>query len=280
MLKRVDRVLLAVRSREAAEETFRQLLGAEKVREGRSGLLNAESTVLQAGASEFELLEPRGDGPLADFVGRWGEGIFAIGFSTDDLSGLAGRLSGRRVAFTEEDGRLHLGPEQTRGMRVVLCRHEERRPVGLIRWLYEVTNIVDDHKAAASLCADLFGLDPGKFVPIASERYGYEGALLMFDPPERLDRIELAQITDPSLAMGRFAAKRGESIYMGYVETDDVLAVVERLEKRGARWAGRSNDPNPEGLFVHPSSLHGMLLGVSRTNLAWMWSGRPELARR
>jgi hypothetical protein len=67
---------------------------------------------------------------------------------------------------------------------------------------------------------------------------------------------------------------------MCYVETDDVQAVQRRLQARGARYAGRSDDPNPEGLFIHPTALHGMLMGVSRTNLAWAWSGRPELARR
>ena len=34
--------------------------------------------------------------------------------------------------------------------------------------------------------------------------------------------------------MGRFKAKRGESLYMCYVETPDVKAIAERLE---ARWA-------------------------------------------
>jgi hypothetical protein len=67
---------------------------------------------------------------------------------------------------------------------------------------------------------------------------------------------------------------------MGYVETDDVAAIQRRLEDQGARYTGRSDDPNPEGLFIHPTAMHGMLMGVSRTNLAWSWSGRPELARR
>jgi hypothetical protein len=56
--------------------------------------------------------------------------------------------------------------------------------------------------------------------------------------------------------------------------------VQRRLEARGARYAGRTDDPHPEGLFIHPTALHGMLMGVSRTKLAWTWSGRPELAKR
>jgi catechol 2,3-dioxygenase-like lactoylglutathione lyase family enzyme len=280
MLKAVDRVQLAVRDRIAAEETFRDLLGAEKLREDTSDLLAARRTVIQAGVSEFELLQPTDEGPVGAFLSRWGEGIFSAGFSTADLSALAERLSQRGVRWQDEGEQVYIEPDQTPGMRIVLSPETPRRAVGLVKGLYEVTNIVDSHAKAADFYADAFGLDKPKFHPITSDNYGYDGTLLLFDPPERLDRIELTQITDPSLPMGRFAAKRGQSIYMAYTETDDVQAVVDRLQRRGARYAGRSDDPNPEGLFIHPSTLHGMLLGVSRTNLAWIWSGRPELASR
>jgi len=280
MLRRVDRMLLAVRDREAAADTFRSILGAERVREDTSQLLAARRTVVQAGISEFELLEPTGEGPVLAHLERWDEGILAVGFSAADLSALGSRLSQRGVSYSEDDGRLWIASDQTKGMNVVLSPDEERSPVGLIKWLYEVTNVVDDHERAAAFYADAFGLDPARFSPIHSDRYGYTGQLLLFNPPQQLDRIELTQITEPSMAMGRFAARRGQSIYMGYVETDDVAAVQRRLDGRGARYDGRSDDPNPEGLFIHPTALHGMLMGVSRTNLAWSWSGRPEMAQR
>jgi hypothetical protein len=31
-------------------------------------------------------------------------------------------------------------------------------------------------------------------------------------------------------------------------------------------------------MFIHPTALHGVLMGISRTNWAWTWSGHPELA--
>jgi len=287
MLKCVDRMLLAVRDRAAAADTFCAILGAERVRDETSKLLAARRTVVQAGLSEFDLLEPAGEGPGATHLERWGEGILGVGFSTTDLSTLGRRLSERGITHSEEDGRLFIparpaggASDQTPGMNIVLSPHEERSPVGLVKWLYEVTNLVDDHQKAAAFYADTFGLDASKFSPIESEQYGYTGQLLLFNPPQQLDRIELTQIREPSLAMGRFFARRGQSIYMAYVETDDVAAVQRRLDERGARYAGRSDDPNPEGLFIHPTALHGMLMGVSRSNLAWSWSGRPELAQR
>ena len=126
--------------------------------------------------------------------------------------------------------------------------------------------------------ADTFDRDASRFCPIKSEQWGYSGTLTLFDPPSRLDRIELTQTTEPSLAMGRFFARRGPSIYMCYAETGNTGAIRERLEARGSRYtAGRENGGG--NLFIHPTALHGVLMGISRANLAWTWSGRPELAR-
>ena len=53
----------------------------------------------------------------------------------------------------------------------------------------------------------------------------------------------------------------------------------ERLDAAGARYAPKEAPAQPNSLFVHPSSTHGVLIGVSPKNLAWVWSGRPELAK-
>ena len=278
MLQRVDRVQLAVRDRAIAADAFAEVLGGAKAQEDELRVYNAKRSVVQAGESEFELLAPAGDGPVAAHLERWGEGIFAAGFSTDDPGLLARRMDDRGLHFREEGGQIFIEPDQTRGMRTVISRSSEREPVGLISALYEVTNIVEDHEQAATFYADAFGLDATRFCPIKSEQWGYAGTLTLFDPPSRLDRIELTQTTEPSLAMGRFFARRGPSIYMCYAETGNTGAIRERLEARGSRYtAGRENRGG--NLFIHPTALHGMLMGISRANLAWTWSGRPELAR-
>jgi hypothetical protein len=278
MLQRVDRMQLAVRDRGMAADTFAEVLGAEKVREDELRIFNAKRTVVRAGESEFELLEPAGDGPVGTHLDRWGEGIFAGGFSTDDPGLVARRMDDRDMHFKEEGGQIFIEPDQTRGMRTVISRTSEREPAGLISALYEVTNIVEDHEEAASFYADAFGLDASRFCPIKSEQWGYTGTLTLFDPPSRLDRIEITQTKEPSLAMGRFFARRGPSIYMCYAETGNTGAIREGLDRRGSRYtAGRENGGG--NLFIHPTALHGMLMGISRANLAWTWSGRPELAR-
>lgn len=277
MLERVDRMLLAVRDRAAAVETFASVLSARKVRDDEVRLFSARRAVVQVGESQFELLEPAGDGAVASHLDRWGEGIFAAGFSSGKLSALAGRLRQQGVSFAEEGDQIFIEPGQTRGMRMVISPAAAREPVGFITWLYEVTNIVKDHQEAARFYADAFDLDSKRFSPIASEQFGYAGTLTLFDPPARLDRIELTQITQPSLAMGRFFARRGPSVYMCFAETPDARPIRERLDERGGRYA-RQGDYDAGGVFIHPSALHGMLMGISITNKAWLWSGRPELA--
>ncbi len=277
MLTQVDRIQVVVRDRVEATETYAALFGAEKVREGGSRLQNAHITTLQLGDSEVDLLEPAGDGPVADFAASWTEGLYGVGFSTPDVSAMAAHFDELQVPYEEEKGRLVIHGHQPHGCPTLISADETREPVGHMRHIYEVTNPVPDAAATTALYAGIYGLDPTKFCPIRSKRYGYEGSLTLFDPPNRLDRIEVTQ-TFGGGAMDRFFQKRGASLYMCYCETDDVMALAARLKERGARFAQGGDRPDDTGLFIHPSALHGMLMGVSRTNFAWAWSGRPELA--
>lgn len=282
MLEHVDRMQLAVRDRATAAETFAHVLGAETVGDDEVKHLNAKRRTVQAGKSEFELLEPAGDGPVADYVAEWNEGLFGAGFSTNDVDAIAKRLSSKGVQYTEERGQLFIAPDQTPGLRMVISKEVDRSATGLISYLYEATNLINDHVAAGKFYADAFGLDESRYSPIKSHDYGYTGQLTMFNPPERLDRIELSQITDPHMPMGRFMTRRGsETLYMCYIECASVDPIAERLDQRSLRYSrGGENTHNPDNMFIHPTALHGVLMGCSRTNAAWVWSGHPELYTR
>ncbi|MEK7693338.1 MAG: VOC family protein [Chloroflexota bacterium] len=279
MLEHVDRVQIAVTDREAAAQTFIDVFDAKPVKDDEVRVLAAKRRVVHAGTSEFELLEPSGAGPVQAYLNQWGEGLFAAGFSTKDIAALASRLQSKGVQFTDEGGQLFIAPDQTPGLRMVISQEVARPMVGLMRYLYEATNLIEDHIAAATFYADRFGLDASNFVPIKSRDYGYVGQLTMFNPPDRLDRIELSQITDATKPMGRFMTRRGgETLYMCYIEAESVDPICERLDKKGMRYArGGENMHNPDNMFLHPATLHGVLMGCSRTNAAWVWSGRPEL---
>ncbi len=281
MLKRVDRVQIAVANLNSAEKVVSSIFGAEPLKRDEVAPIAAIRSTMQAGTSLIELVQPNGAGPVRDFVDRWGQGLFAAGFSVEDLDTAARHLEKQGAKFERASGQLFLDPSATFGMRVVLSLKHERAPVGLIKWTYEVTNVVRDWRAASARYTKLFSLDSSKFVPIESKDFGYTGALTMFDSPARLDRIEIAEITNADLAMGRFHGKRGDSLYMFFVETEDVSAIAKRIEATGSKanvW--RRDEAGAAEMFVHPSQFLGVLVGVSRTDVAWTWSGDPDRARR
>jgi len=280
MLDRCDRVQIAVHDASRAAERFGLLLGSEIARRDHSRHLAARRTILAVGESEFELCEPDGAGPTQDFLARRGEGLMTAGYCTADLDGLTRRWQGLGVSYDLDNEQLYLSAEATYGLPMVISASTYRRRVGPVSFLYETTNVLkSDWRRVAAVYAGLFGLDPSRFSEIGSPRFGYIGTLTLFDPPNRLDRIELSQVTDEVHAMGRFAKKHGDSLYMCYVEVHDWPNVRERLLSAGARYTPRGSDPvtDPDGGWVHPKDLHGLLLGISRTGLAWDWSGRKEL---
>jgi 4-hydroxyphenylpyruvate dioxygenase-like putative hemolysin len=277
MLRRVDRVQIIVRDRDEAVRTAAAVFGSEGARNDEVRALGAKRTTVQAGASMIEFLEPEGTGPVADFTARWGGGLYAAGFSTRDIDESAAHLRRAGVGFERANGQLLLDAAATGGMPTVISKFDERTPAGAIKWTYEVTNVVADWRATAARYARIFGLDTTKCVPIEHDEFGYTGTLTMFDAPARLYRIEIAQPTKDA-AMGRFHRRRGDSLYMFYVETDNVEAIAERLRERGGRFTPR-NEGLHDGMWIHPTAFCGVLVGVSRTNVAWRWSGDPARGR-
>ena len=282
MLTCVDRVQLAVTDRAHAAEPFRRLLGAEIAGEDAIAPLAVRRTTLAVGTSAVELLEPDGAGAVDTHLRRCGAGLFAAGFTTDRAAELRARLVARGLSFAEAGPQLFLAPEATgdHGLRCVVSPLAQRPAVGLASHLYEVTNLVADSAAASARYAEVFGLAPERYCPIESSEFGYRGVLTMFDPATRLDRIECITPYDAGKTMGRFMARRGESLYMCFVEAPDLRPIIARLDAHAPHdWspaAGGATDT----LFVHPKALAGLLLGVSRTSVGWLWSGAPECVVR
>lgn len=279
MLETMGGVVLAVRDIDAAKKTFEALFDVKEFASRHSDFYNADITLLLCGSDFIGLAAPTGDGAVAEHLDGLGEGLFAAIFTTGDVDAIAARAKERSVGFVEEGGVLNLDPASTFGLRMLVAPYEDHGSAGIISFIYEVTHLVKDWKSASGFLTDLFGLEGAKFSPIKSDQYGYEGVLTLFDPPDRLDRIEVVYPHDTAKAMGRFFVKRGEGPYMFFMETNDMPGLRKRLKAAGARFAPEEEPEQPNSLFVHPSSTHGVLIGVSPRNLAWVWSGRPELAR-
>jgi catechol 2,3-dioxygenase-like lactoylglutathione lyase family enzyme len=277
MLKRVDRVQIVVRDRAEAKRAAAAIFGAEFVRDDAVKLLGAKRTVCQVGASIIEFLEADGAGRVADFARQRGGGLYAARFSVTELEEAAALFDRNGLKFEREGGQLFLDSTTTCGMPTVISTFHERSPVGAIKWMYEVTNVVADWRAAAEHYTRIFGLDSSKYVPIEHADFGYIGTLTLFDAPARLDRIEISQPTSEA-AMGRFHRRNGDSLYMFYVEADNVEAIADRLREREGRFTPRREGLH-DGLWIHPTAFCGVLVGVSRTDVAWRWSGNPERGR-
>ncbi|TNE36536.1 MAG: hypothetical protein EP347_10760 [Alphaproteobacteria bacterium] len=279
MMDRIDRVQLAVHSAEKAAETFNRLLGTEVARQDTSAFLGARRTILAMGESELELCEADGAGLTQDFLGKRGEGLMRGGISTHDMAALKAHIGGLGFAVHEDGAQFYLDGKDHFGVPLVISPSAPRRRVGPVSFLYEFTNTLkSDWRQAAAHFAGLFRLEAQRFHGIASERWGYEGTLTLFDPPNRLDRIELSQVVKADVPMARYVAKHGDSLNMCYCESHDFEGLVDRFLGAGARCTprGPSMETEKDNFWSHPGDLHGLLLGVSRSTVGWSWSGRPE----
>ncbi|MCZ6659315.1 MAG: hypothetical protein O7C67_18680 [Gammaproteobacteria bacterium] len=276
MLDHVDRIQLTNRNAEATARRWCEIFAGEWMGTDALPALNAKRATVQVGVSLVEVLEPTGAGLVQDHLATGRGGPFAVGVAAHDLEGLRAHLGKQGISGIELGEQCLLTDSELGipGLNVLLSPAAERHRVGLVNNLYEATHLTDDADVAASAIARVFGLDQAAFVEIASEDYGYRGALTLFDAA-KLHRIETINPFDATKTMGRYFERFGPSLYMCYIETDDIAPLRERLQTLAPTdFTGSSDDP--DGLFVHPKALGGTMVGVSRLTHAWTWSGYPE----
>ena len=280
MLTEVDRLLVATPDAAAAAAAWRSVLGAEEVHSGQTTALGARRTVVRAGRSDVEFLQPDGTGPIADALSRRGRAhVWAAGAASPDPGAVAGtaRAAGARVG--SEGDRVHVELEiEGAPIRFVISPEAERAPAGRLDFLYEATVLAADQAGAVVRIRDAFGLDESVFTTITSEMFGYTGVLTLFRAGQ-LHRFEVITPIDRDKTMGRYHAREGACFYMGFAEASDLLDIERRIPPGGVtidRPEGRRIDQTPDQVWIHPPTLGGVMLGVSRPSMAWMWSGHPE----
>jgi hypothetical protein len=282
MLTEIDRVQLATPDAAGAAASWLAMVGAEEIGRDRVAHLAARRTTLRAGTSDIELLEPDGAGLVADELTRRGRAhLFAAGAASPDAGYVAERARAAGAAHHAENGRhmITLGIEGA-PIRFVISPESSRARAGDLDFLYEVTLLAADQAAAAGRIAAAFGLDAAHFTSIASPTFGYTGVLTLFRP-DRLHRFEVITPTDPAKTMGRYHAREGAAFYMAFAESARMTAVERAAKAAGAaitvdRPPERAPTRTPDQMWLHPSALGGMMLGVSRPSMAWRWSGHPE----
>ena len=275
MLTRIDRVLVTAHDAAAVANRWVELLDARVERHDSIAALGADRIVLSVGDAEVEILQPTEPGPVARHLAAGG-GAFAAGVATHNIHQLRRRLAEAGIVPTQIGQQFFIDAGRLRipGLNIVISVDVERPRTGLLMNLYEATHLTEDPTGTAVAIARLFGLDPKHFVPIRSDNFGYDGTLTLFDS-NALHRIETINPFDRTKTMGRYFDRFGPTMYMCYGETDRLPELRERLKALAPRaWTGSDADPN--GLFVHPRALGGIMLGVSRASYAWTWSGHPD----
>jgi len=282
MLTEIDRVLVAVPDVVGAKEKWYARLGAVEVGRGNLRSLSARRVTLRAGSSDIELLEPDGEGLLADELRRRGRAhLFAAGASSPDARKVADHAARRGASRVSDEGRHYVTIEiEGAPIRFVISGESEREKAGDIDFLYEATILAADQARAVDRIADVFALDKSHFTTITSETFGYTGVLTLFREGA-LHRFEVITPTDMTKTMGRYYAREGASFYMVFAESGAVTKIERAAREAGAgmtvdRPVDRAATLSADQLWLHPPALGGMMLGISRPTMAWRWSGHPE----
>ncbi len=283
MLTRIDRIQIATPNTGHTTAGWVKLLGAQHDRTERSKVLAARRSVYRLGSSEVEFLEPDGAGPVAKALERRGRAhLYAAGVATPDLPRVIARLRAHHLMPEIEAGQAHVNLATVIGAYapIVLSEEQDRPRAGRIDFLYEVTLLARNTEEIAAKFAALFALDHGQFKPISSEKFGYSGTLTLFSDDD-LHRFEVICPNSTATPMNRYFEKNGDSYYMAFAESDQMVAIEQAATMASAgitvdRPVRREGGKSADQLWVHASALGGVMLGVSRPTMAWTWSGHPE----
>ena len=282
MLDKVDRVQIVVPDVGEATRGWIELLDAEPDGGDEVVGLGATRQRLRIGTGIVEFLEPNAEGVVAEALAKRGPHLFAAGASSAELEKLGERFADKGLSPLFEDGQFHLNESETgiEGLRLVISEAQERPRVGLVDFLYEATILSADTEGVTRQMNELLGLDGRNYTEITSDVFGYRGTLTLFEK-DCLDRLEVITPTREGTTMERYFSRFGQSLYMAFAETSDIRLIEHRAQSMGAghtvdRPADRSDDLPADQLWLHPRSLGGMMLGLSRPSMAWTWSGHPE----
>ena len=118
----------------------------------------------------------------------------------------------------------------------------------------ELSIVVRDLEAAVARYTKLFGLKVHRRGE--SKEFGFKNAIL----PLGNGHIEFLEPTDPSKAVGKFLARKGEGVYLVGFECKDIPGAVARIKAEGGRVDARKD----EIAWVHPADAHGVFVELRK----------------
>ena len=100
---RLDHVAVALHSIKPAVRLYRDALGGEYLMGGDAAETWRWVQFRWSGGGKVELLEPKGDGFLARFLEKRGEGLHHVTFKTDDIEAAIAQVEGRGYQLVDVD---------------------------------------------------------------------------------------------------------------------------------------------------------------------------------
>ena len=120
-------ISVVVRDLEAAIARYTDLFGLTVHKRGESKEFGFKNAILPLGAGHIELMEPTDpDKPVGKFLARKGEGVYLIGFESDDIPAAVKHLKGRNARV--DDRRADIAwvhPAESNGLFVELRKREK-----------------------------------------------------------------------------------------------------------------------------------------------------------
>jgi hypothetical protein len=264
MLEQTDRLALAVPNVDEAAAGLNAIFDSVIVEDTVDTDANARRVTLQWGHDQLELYEPKGPGPVADFVAGGKRGLFAGGFALADPGAVAARIEQAGIKVTQQGDRFVVYPEDLRGTGVILSPIAERERVGLMDKIWQITYTVPDLDESVAFYSDLLGVEEKLTNRYTSSVWAYHAAVTWFDARKgaRLDSLEYLDPFEHDKAAGRFLARTDGigGIYMASVHTDDLPLIRERVMSTGGGWEASPNAVSTG--FIHPRRTFGLLLAV------------------
>jgi methylmalonyl-CoA epimerase len=126
--------------------------------------------------------------------------------------------------------------------------------------IHHVGIVVHDADAALGFYRDVMGLEVTADQVV--EEQGVRGVLLQLGENE----IELLQPVQPDTGVARYLESRGQTLHHICLNTDNVLAELERLKGLGVELIDQMPRDGLAGkiAFIHPKAMHGVLIELAQ----------------
>ena len=132
-MRRIEHIGIAVKDLEAANKTYKAVLGAEHYKTETVESEGVATSFFKIGESKIELLAATNpDSPISKFIEKRGEGIHHMAFYVDDIKAEIERLKGEGFRLLNEqpkpgaDNKIvaFMHPKDANGVLVELCQEK------------------------------------------------------------------------------------------------------------------------------------------------------------